>query len=249
MKKNFLLLAIALWLFMVSARQNVFAADVEVILDTADGTSALSVKDSGSAEVASIDSDGNIQLSGTITQGGVALVPSGVIVMWSGTLASIPSGWVLCNGSNGTPDLRDRFIVGASAGANPGTTGGASTHSHGTGTYATSAHSGTAVDAHAAHQHNYTQVINHVHVQNGPTSASGGAGTFGWDSNSSNSSTATQISTANPTGSVGATGVTADPNSTLTHTVTQPSAHTLSGSSETVSNVPAYYALAFIMKT
>jgi len=39
--------------------------------------------------------------------------PAGVIVLWSGSIGSIPSGWVLCNGSNGTPDLRDRFIVGA----------------------------------------------------------------------------------------------------------------------------------------
>jgi len=40
-------------------------------------------------------------------------VPSGVITMWSGSVASIPSGWVLCNGSNSTPDLRNRFVVGA----------------------------------------------------------------------------------------------------------------------------------------
>jgi len=40
-------------------------------------------------------------------------VPSGLISMWSGTIASIPSGWVLCNGSNSTPDLRNRFIIGA----------------------------------------------------------------------------------------------------------------------------------------
>jgi hypothetical protein len=40
-------------------------------------------------------------------------IPSGLISMWSGTIATIPSGWVLCNGSNGTPDLRNRFIVGA----------------------------------------------------------------------------------------------------------------------------------------
>jgi hypothetical protein len=39
--------------------------------------------------------------------------PSGGIIMWSGTIATIPSGWYLCNGSNGTPDLRNRFIVGA----------------------------------------------------------------------------------------------------------------------------------------
>ena len=40
-------------------------------------------------------------------------IPSGVIVMWSGNIANIPAGWALCDGTNGTPDLRDRFIVGA----------------------------------------------------------------------------------------------------------------------------------------
>jgi hypothetical protein len=45
--------------------------------------------------------------------GTVVSIPSGVIVLWSGTIANIPSGWYLCNGSNGTPDLRDKFIVGA----------------------------------------------------------------------------------------------------------------------------------------
>ena len=53
-------------------------------------------------------------------------VPTGVIVMWSGSIASIPSGWVLCNGSNGTPDLRSRFIVGAGTTYNPGNIGGLS---------------------------------------------------------------------------------------------------------------------------
>ena len=41
-------------------------------------------------------------------------VPKGVIVMWSGRIADVPSGWALCDGNNGTPDLRERFIVGAS---------------------------------------------------------------------------------------------------------------------------------------
>ena len=44
---------------------------------------------------------------------GITTVPTGVIVLWSGTIATIPSGWVLCDGSNSTPDLRDRFVVGA----------------------------------------------------------------------------------------------------------------------------------------
>jgi len=41
-------------------------------------------------------------------------IPAGVIVMWSGSIASIPTGWALCNGTNGTPDLRNQFIIGAS---------------------------------------------------------------------------------------------------------------------------------------
>ena len=40
-------------------------------------------------------------------------LPAGTIVLWSGSIGSIPAGWVLCNGNNGTPDLRNRFVVGA----------------------------------------------------------------------------------------------------------------------------------------
>jgi hypothetical protein len=54
----------------------------------------------------------------TALQNDIAAVSSssfkaGMIVMWSGSIATIPTGWVLCDGSNSTPDLRDRFIVGA----------------------------------------------------------------------------------------------------------------------------------------
>jgi hypothetical protein len=40
-------------------------------------------------------------------------VPAGGIIMWSGTVLNIPTGWVLCDGTKGTPDLRDRFVIGA----------------------------------------------------------------------------------------------------------------------------------------
>jgi hypothetical protein len=53
-----------------------------------------------------------------------ATLPSGVIVMWSGSIASIPTGWLLCNGSNGTPDLRDRFVLGAGGAYSVSSTGG-----------------------------------------------------------------------------------------------------------------------------
>ena len=44
---------------------------------------------------------------------GVSGIPSGFIGMWSGATDTIPSGWVLCDGNNSTPDLRNKFIVGA----------------------------------------------------------------------------------------------------------------------------------------
>ncbi|MCB0057293.1 MAG: phage tail protein [Caldilinea sp.] len=54
----------------------------------------------------------------------ISFVPRGTIVMWSGTVATIPAGWALCNGTNGTPDLQDRFILSISGSENPGATGG-----------------------------------------------------------------------------------------------------------------------------
>jgi len=58
---------------------------------------------------------------------GLSLIPPGTIVMWSGSLAEIPDGWVLCDGTNGTPDLTDRFILSVSASEDPGETGGSHT--------------------------------------------------------------------------------------------------------------------------
>ena len=48
------------------------------------------------------------------TGGAGSSVPSGGIILWSGAANAIPTGWYLCNGSNGTPDLRGRFVVGYS---------------------------------------------------------------------------------------------------------------------------------------
>jgi len=50
------------------------------------------------------------------------VIPKGVIVMWFGT--SVPIGWHLCDGTNGTPDLRDKFIVGAGKSYKLADTGG-----------------------------------------------------------------------------------------------------------------------------
>ena len=62
-------------------------------------------------------------------------IPTGLITMWSGSIGSIPSGWVLCNGANGTPDLRDRFVIAAGSTYSVAQTGGSAdaivvTHTH-----------------------------------------------------------------------------------------------------------------------
>ncbi len=77
-------------------------------------------------------------------------VPPGGIIIWTGTIANIPSGWLICDGNNSTPNLLTRFLEGvATAATNPGTTGGATNkttagHIHGISGSQSNATGGTA---------------------------------------------------------------------------------------------------------
>lgn len=89
-------------------------------------------------------------------------IPAGGILLWSGSIGSIPAGYVLCNGTNNTPDLRDRFVVGAGS------------------TYAVNATGGSADAVLVSHTHTATSVVtdpghNHVSQSNGAPNG-GGAG-------------------------------------------------------------------------
>ncbi len=64
----------------------------------------------------------------------------GMIVLWSGSIATIPSGWTLCDGTLGTPDLRNNFLRGAGGAFNPDDTGGDFIHDH---TFTSDGHSHT----------------------------------------------------------------------------------------------------------
>ncbi len=185
--------------------------------------------------------------------GSDASLPVGVIVMWSGTLATIPSGWALCDGGGGRPDLRDRFIRGAAAAANPGTTGGSGTHSHAF--TQPGAHSDHAALSHSAHAGatvaNHTDVLNHVHVQNINTATTGGVVGFpALKDTSTSGSEATGLSTANPTsGGVAAQVHTVgQANAHSDHAAQSHSAHS-GGAVTDGTTLPAFYALAFIIKT
>jgi microcystin-dependent protein len=95
---------------------------------------------------------GDFEVTGTatfatapiITAGG-GIIPTGGIIIWSGAANAIPSGWLLCNGSNGTPDLRNRFVVGAGSTYAVAATGGSAdsivvSHTHTASTNTTGAH-------------------------------------------------------------------------------------------------------------
>ena len=60
---------------------------------------------------------------------GIVSIPAGMIMIWSGAANAIPSGFTLCDGNNSTPDLRDRFVVGAQNSYSVGNTGGATSGS------------------------------------------------------------------------------------------------------------------------
>lgn len=96
--------------------------------------------------------------------------PPGIIVMWSGLISAIPTGWFLCNGLNGTPDLRGRFIYGASVDTDVKTTGGSANAIVVSHTHTGPAHTHTS----AAHTHS---TPNHTHTA---SSNSTGAHTHGY---------------------------------------------------------------------
>ena len=81
---------------------------------------------------------------------------AGMIMMWSGTIATIPSGWYLCNGSNGTPDLRNKFIIGAyqdTSGTAYTTVTGSDTQRCGTKDAIVVSHTHTATSTDSGHTH------------------------------------------------------------------------------------------------
>ena len=108
-------------------------------------------------------------------------VPSGGIIMWSGTIATIPSGWYLCNGSNSTPDLRNKFVVGADADVTSlakTTITGSATQTGGSKDAITVSHTHTITDA--GHAHLFSQGAGGA---GGSIASSNSAGSSGTNAN------------------------------------------------------------------
>lgn len=179
---------------------------------------------------------------------------------WSGPLSeAVPSGAILLVDSGACPSnyteqtgLNGRMLLGTlNANANVGTTGGADsitpagTNSGG----AVSAHSGTAVAAHASHTHTYTDVIAHTHIITSQTATTGTAGSY---EHGTFDLSSTENETSEDTGETGIpVGTSAGPSATLTHAVTQPSAHTFTQPTFTgtpFSNTSAFTRVIFCQK-
>jgi microcystin-dependent protein len=149
--------------------------------------------------------------------------PAGVIVLWSGSIGSIPVGWALCNGSNGTPDLRNRFIVGAGS------------------TYSVDATGGSADATLVSHTHTFSATTSSAgtHKHESGTSVEAAGAEFGRSSATGSRRIGLVTETQNLpfTSDAGAHD----------HTVSGTTAS--SGNSATNANLPPYYALCYIMKT
>lgn len=152
------------------------------------------------------------------------LFPPGMIILWAGSSGSIPPGWALCNGSNGTPDLRNRFVVGAgqtysvnaTGGATSVATSGGGSHNHGGST--------------GSHQLTTAEMPSHFHSMGTLfVREIGSGGTITGVGNFASGADNTQA---------------AGGDAAHAHTISTQGDHT-----HTVATLPPYYALCYIMRT
>jgi hypothetical protein len=91
----------------------------------------MRITSAGKVVISKSQDDAELEIQGTVraaTFEGNGIIPRGVVVLWSGQINALPSGWAICDGGNGTPDLRDQFIVGAGRAYGVGATGGEALH-------------------------------------------------------------------------------------------------------------------------
>jgi microcystin-dependent protein len=179
----------------------------------------------------------NVAITGTLSAGattGGGFVPIGGIIMWNGAANNVPSGWHLCDGTGGTPDLRGKFILGAgNTGSSfvPGNTGGSQTQTLGANNV-------------PAHRHTFKDTVfseaANVYDRNYMGNPEGypGSDSTGYDSFTS------------PSGrnGRGANGSDTDNSYFWIKRYTDNQYGNASGGADAFSIMPPYYALAYIMR-
>ena len=180
--------------------------------------------------------------------GGSSGVPSGVILMWSGAIVDMPSGWKLCDGTNSTPDLSGQFIVGYDS-TNVdydvvGKTGGQNSVALTT-----------------------QQLASHAHTMTGSTQSAGSHTHSGSTNTTGNHSHSTNVRSGYQAGDSGSMfnaynltsgffNTSSNGNHSHTLSINSAGSHThvinasigASGSGQAHENRPSFYTLAFIMK-
>ena len=170
---------------------------------------------------------GNLSVSG----GGGGIIPVGGIIIWSGSTGSIPSGWAICNGSNGTPNLQNKFVIGAGSSYNVGATGGSAqavvvTHTH-------------DISSDGAHGHGVNDP-GHLHSYQRTTNFASGGG------DASNRRAPFQETATNTAGNYTGISIVSGGGHSHNGAVQAPSGATAASNT---ANLPPYYALAYIMRT
>lgn len=224
------------------------SGDVLTVVRGVDGTTAQTFAAGCRVELrwnAAIVADLQNQMRSTMLAKMNQYLPVGMLAIYNGPATSIPTGWQLCDGTNGTPNLKDQIIIGAGITAAVGTTGGQTSLT-------------LNINAMPAHNHTFTDT-GHVH----PVSETGHAHGISesphshqWDveltsgsvvellygrsttidayysSSTSGANISFQASYANISINTATTGITMNNN----------------GSATPIGTMPPYYAQAFIMK-
>ena len=202
-----------------------------------DWTSAGTLNITGSLELdGSTGTAGQVLVSnGTATPTWGDAFVTGMIMLWSGSTGSIPSGWALCDGGGSTPDLRNRFVVGAGS------------------TYAVNATGGSANATLPSHSHTASTTVNTKTGLNGTLTLLNRGGSSGAQSlMRARSGSVTYASSGQGNYGTGWEGEGGSNSSkatfALNHNHSASTSVTAAGSSATNANLPPYYALAYIMK-
>lgn len=158
-------------------------------LDAADGlVNAVPIANGGTGATTASAARTNLGVASS-----AFAIPSGGIIMWSGSVGAVPAGWYLCDGLNGTPDLRNRFVIGAGGSYGVGASGGSADA-------IVVAHTHTTTVSDPGHSHTWQFLPMDGTQVGGGSFASGSGGTYGTSTSTTNISVGVNSSGSSGTG-------------------------------------------------
>ena len=203
----------------IKARSINISGDITGSSFSGSGANLTDIPDSAIAALTASKLTGALPAISGANLTGIEAFVTGMIILWYGNTGNVPNGFALCDGNNGTPDLRNRFVVGAGDTYNPDSTGGSSSITLSESQLPSHTHTASVTDP--GHQHNTS-------VTNSALFPATGQITIGYGGPGGYPATVFTMSDAT-------TGISVS-NSSV-------------GSGGSIENRPPYYALCYIMKT